>query len=140
MRLLVLAAVLAVAALVLGNSAVAQGDKEADTIKKIMQKSFGGKNNFKTRLEKAVADKEWEAASKEAKAWLTHAKKLPDLKPPVGDADEFKKAAEKLVKTLTTANKAVEDKDADAFGKALRINCKSCHDNYRPAPKKKKGR
>jgi cytochrome c556 len=138
-RLLVLAGVLALGALAVDRGARADDDKEADTVKKIMQKSFGGKMNYKTRTAKAVKDKDWDTASKEASAWLKHAKKLPDLKPPRGDAEGFKKQANTLVKTLTTLNDGIDKKEAKVGNGALgKINssCKACHDNYRGKPKR----
>jgi cytochrome c556 len=138
-RLLVLAGVLALGALAVDRGARAEDDKEADTIKKIMQKSFGGKINHRSRVQKAIKDKDWDEAGKEAKAWLKHAKKLPDLKPPRGNAENFKKEANTLVKTLTTLSDGIEKKDdkkaRGALGK-IGSMCSDCHNNYRPKAKK----
>jgi cytochrome c556 len=141
-RLLVLTGVLALGALALVRGVRADEDKEADTIKKIMQKSFGGKGakaNYRNRIQKAIKDKDWDEAGKEAKAWLKHAKKLPDLKPPRGDAAEFKKEANTLVKNITTLTDGIEKQDVKKAGGALgKIGgmCTDCHNNYRGKGKK----
>src|SRR5262245_8939965 len=107
-----------------------------------MQKSFLGKGekaNYRNRVQKAIKDKDWDTASKEAKEWLKHAKKLHDLKPPRGDVKEYKEDANTLVKCITTLNEEIEKKDVKKAGGALgKIGglCSHCHDNYRPKAKK----
>lgn len=140
-RLLVLSAMLlALAVVVLGQGARAEDKdtKDEATIKKIMQKSFG-KGGLCGKCIEAAKEKDWDKANMIAKEWLKAAKKLPDLKPPVGDVEGWKKKAETFVKTLTTLEAATEKKEAKrangALG-AIRGSCKSCHDNYKGGKKK----
>lgn len=131
-RLFVLTGILALAVIVAANTTNAADDKAPD-VKAVMKKSFGGKENLKTKIQAAIKEKKWEDAEPLAKEWSECVAGLPKATPKKGEKESWEKLSATFVKNVTTLGEAVKEKDAKKANGAINgIQCKSCHDAHRP--------
>jgi len=129
-------AFLAVAAISLSTSALAEEKDKAPEIGKLMHKSFD-EGGLRDQIKSAVKDKDFDVAAKAVKEWISEAKGLENATPPQDLKKGWTKAAKGFQTTLSTLEKAIDKKDAKAVEAAFKkINCGACHNTFK-LPKKK---
>jgi hypothetical protein len=124
------AAGLIVIALCLAGSAA---DEKGPTVKDVM-KTVGGKEGLCAKCNAAAKVEKWEDAQKLAKQLNDCGVALTKTQCPKGNADEWKKLTKRYCEQTVAVKKAADDKDAKAFGAAIKTftgSCKGCHDNYK---------
>jgi cytochrome c556 len=132
-RLFVLAGALALA-VTFSAVAVAEDkkdEKKPKSIKEVMKKAHAGDTAFKAAITKAVKAKEFDDDAKSTmKAWVAIGSHLGEFDPPKGEKDSWKELTKKYAEDLKALAKAVDSKDAEAAGKALKSvngSCGACH-------------
>jgi len=117
------------------SAALAEARKEdkAKSIHDIMETAHG-EDGLKDQVSAANKAKKLEDAKKPAEEWAKLAADLSKNKPPLGEADSWKRlstAYEKQVKALAAA---VKDDKPEDVGKALRAinaSCVGCHKSHK---------
>lgn len=100
-----------------------------DSIKEIMKKGHGSKGLLDSITASAKAEK-WDAAGNDSKLLKEFGESLGTLKPSKGDADSWKKFADKYKEDTAAVAAAVEKKDAKAVADgigAIKKSCGGCH-------------
>lgn len=108
-------------------------DEKAAPIKTVM-KTVAGKEGLCAKCNAAGKDAKWEDAQKYAKQLTDCCANLPKNKCPKGDAESWAKLSKQYAEQAAAINKAATDKNAEAFGKAIKTftsSCKTCHDAHK---------
>jgi hypothetical protein len=132
-------AALAVAVSVGGTTA---GDEKVPTTKEIMMKMNGKKDapGLLKKSEDAGKGEKWEDAQKYAKEMGELAKAIVKNKPTKGEEESWKKKTKEFAETwaaIAVAAEAKNGKDHAEAIKKFRASCMECHEEHRPAKKKK---
>jgi len=129
-RLFALAGIFALA---VTFGATADDKDKVASIHDIMEEAHG-EDGLKDKIVAANKAKKLEDAKKPAEEWAKLAGQLGKNKPPVGEADSWKKltaAYEKRVKDLAAAVKDDKPEGVTKAIKAINGGCASCHKAHR---------
>ncbi len=137
-------AAMVVAALAFGFSLTASnaGEDKTPPTKEIMQKMNGKKDapGLLKKSEDAAKAGKWEDAQKYAKEMGELAKAIVKNKPSKGEEESWKQKTKEFAETwaaIAVAAEAKNAKDHAAAVKKFRASCMACHEEHRPAKKKK---
>ncbi len=112
-----------------GNAA----DEKGPAVKDVM-KTVAGKEGLCAKCNAAAKVEKWEDAQSFAKKLNDCGVALTKTPCPKGDAESWKKLTKQYCEQTVAVNKAATDKDAKAFGAAIKTftsSCKSCHDIHK---------
>ena len=130
-KLLALAAVVAVGAVVTASASLAEEKKEEEkkpmSIHDVMEKGFkGGKSLFR-----AVTNKKKESTEEQNKKFLGMLKDMAKQKPPMGDEESWKKLTTAMIEP---AEMIVKGEDVAKAKLALKkaASCAKCHKAHKP--------
>ena len=132
-RVMTVVALAAFAATVTVGALTAADDK-VPTVSEIMKVGHAGGKSLIAKVKTAVKGEKWDDAKVPADALKVFGEALGKNKPEKGDADSWKKLADKYKASTEAAAAAVEKKDAKAATAALgKIggSCKECHDAHK---------
>jgi len=125
-RLIVLAGLLGLVAVVSGAAQADDKDSKAKDIGEVMKKAHTADEAFRKVIAKAVKDKDYESAATTAKAWVALSSQLGKFDPPKGEKASWKKLTTKYAKDVKSLAGAIDKKNARGAGQALATINKSC--------------
>jgi cytochrome c556 len=125
---------LAAFALTVSVGGLIAADDKVPTVSEIMKVGHAGGKSLIAKTKAAVKAEKWDEAKVPADALKVFGEALGKNKPEKGDAESWKKLADKYKASTAAAAAAVEKKDAKAVGEALGkigTSCKECHDAHK---------
>ena len=125
---------LAAFAVTVGVGSLTAADDKVPTVSEIMKVGHAGGKSLIAKVKTAVKGEKWDDAKVPADALKLFGEGLGKNKPEKGDAESWKKLADKYKTNTAAVVAGVEKKDAKAVGEALgKIggSCKECHDVHK---------